>query len=151
MHYLLTEIFAENFIFSYRAAAYKNISEKYVFTHTSAAYKKKWRQFFEINEAMVLGVTNEAKGGVGIFSACFECFDRFVALKKAVWFVRATRITSSWYTWSQLWFLRSRRAWRVLQEAADALKSGFRETRWSFACCGGPIEMLHQRSARRYR
>jgi len=40
MYYLLTEIFAKNFIFSYRAAAYKNISEKHVFSHRSAAYKK---------------------------------------------------------------------------------------------------------------
>ena len=40
MHDSLPKIFAENFIFSYRAAAYKNISEKHFFSRPSAAYKK---------------------------------------------------------------------------------------------------------------
>lgn len=79
------------------------------------------------------------------------CFMEMCGFKKSRWFSEERASTSSWCTWSQLWFLRSRHASRVLLATEDERKSELREKKWSSSCCDAPVSTLRQQFVRRYR
>lgn len=74
-----------------------------------------------------------------------------VALKRAVWDNEGLQpSTWSWCTWSQPWFLPTRRVWPIHQAAGGGQPFGSHEMWLWTVCCSGPTGRLLLKFVQRY-